>query len=152
MSLDVSWVMLIGKAFLLRMAQVLFAGFETGAGAALGTTAGYRVTADTGVCGVKGFGVSLARKQSFQIQKFKANVQMAAPIIAAGEVKGVQSLKVIQLIQVDGGVKIAIVSLQTRASVGSKVLGYLWLDSRASRYKSLWQKCRWLLQSLQLEK
>jgi hypothetical protein len=40
-----------------------------------------------------------------------AKVQMAAPIIAAGEVKGVRSLKVIQLIQVDGGVKIAIVSV-----------------------------------------
>jgi hypothetical protein len=87
MSLDIPQVMgmSMGIVLLPRTAQVLLAGFWTGAGA----TAGCGVITDISIGGaeVVGVGVSLARQQSFQMQKPMAKVQIAAPIMAAGEVK-----------------------------------------------------------------
>jgi len=81
--------MLMGISLLLCTAQVLLVGFWTGAGAALVVTAGCGVMADIDICGAKGVGVgvSLARQQSFQMQKPMAKVQVATPIMATGEVK-----------------------------------------------------------------
>jgi len=82
-------VMLIGILLLLWATRLLLAGFWTGAGAVLGVTAGCRAMADISWGGAEdvGVGVSLAQQQSLQRQMPTAKVQMAAPIMAAGEVK-----------------------------------------------------------------
>ncbi len=102
--------MLIGITLLLQAARLLLAGSWIGAG----TVAGCEMMADIGRGGVKGVsvGVFFGSAQSFQMQMPVVKVQMAALIMAAREVKaqcGVQRLEVIQLVQEDGGVELAIV-------------------------------------------
>ncbi len=73
--------MLIGMALLLWSAQLLLTGFWTGAGAVHGAAAGcVQWLASAG-------GSSLVRRQNFERQMPTAKMQIAAPIIAAGDVK-----------------------------------------------------------------
>ncbi len=82
-------VMLIGIALLLCMARVLTAFFYIGAGLALGAAAGCGAMACIGMGSAEGVGVrgSLGQRQIFQMQTQMVNVQMAAPIMAARDVK-----------------------------------------------------------------
>jgi hypothetical protein len=102
-------VMLIGITLLLQAARLLLAGFWIGAGTVLGAVAGCEMMDEV---------VSKVSVLEFLWFSTKfpvadvVKVQMAALIMAASEVKaqcGVQRLEVIQLVQEDGGVELAIV-------------------------------------------
>ncbi len=82
-------VMLMGITLLLRTAWGLTASFWTGAGVAFGTATGCGVMACIGMGGAEGVGIgfSLDWQQILQMHIPMAKVQMAAPIMAAGNVK-----------------------------------------------------------------
>jgi hypothetical protein len=82
-------VMLMGYVLLPRTTQLLAAGFWTGVIAARGAATGGGVMACIGMGGAEGVGIgaSLNWQQSLQMHMPTANVQMAALIMAAGDVK-----------------------------------------------------------------
>jgi hypothetical protein len=81
--------MLMGMAMLLHTARLLAVGFWPGACATQGATAGCGLMAYIGMGGAEGVGirVSLDQQKDHQMQMPMAKVQMATPIMAAGDVK-----------------------------------------------------------------
>ncbi len=81
--------MLFGMAVLFFRAQLFAAGSLTGAGAVTGVAAGCFVMTCISIGGADGVGVSgsLDRQQIFQMHNPTTKVQIAAAIMAAGDVK-----------------------------------------------------------------
>ncbi len=82
-------VMLMGMALLHLVPRLLLSFFCAGMGAVLGAVAGCGTMIGISIGGAEGLGVgsSLVWQQHFQRQRPIAKMQMAAPIMVAGEVK-----------------------------------------------------------------
>jgi hypothetical protein len=81
-------VMLMGMALLPLVARLLLLFFGVGMGAILETVAGCGARTGIAIDGAEGLGIgsSQVRQQHFQWQMPMVKMQMAAPIMAAGEV------------------------------------------------------------------